>query len=72
MSKPSLFYRCVTGPDDGTFDQRVSEAISNGWQLYGNATMAFDAASQRVICGQSMVKDVPGKTYEPGLDISKL
>ncbi|MCA0407040.1 MAG: DUF1737 domain-containing protein [Proteobacteria bacterium] len=72
MSQPSLFYRCVTGPDDGTFDQRVSEAISNGWQLYGNATMAFDSTTQRMICGQSMVKNVPDKTYAPGLDISKL
>lgn len=72
MSKVGLLYRCITAADDGTFNHLVSEALSKGWQLYGNSTLAFDPSTQRMICGQSMVKEVPGLTYDARLDISKL
>lgn len=54
-------YRYLTGPDDATFCHRVSEALSKGWQLYGNPTLTFDPVQQRVICGQAVTKEVEGE-----------
>jgi hypothetical protein len=54
-------YRYLTGPDDASFCHRVSEAISKGWQLYGNPTLTFDPVQQRVICGQAVTKEVEGE-----------
>ena len=28
-------YRYLTGPDDASFCRRVTEALQNGWELYG-------------------------------------
>jgi hypothetical protein len=64
-------YRYLTGVDDAKFCHRVSEALNQGWTLYGNPTLTFDARQSRVICGQAIVKEVPGQTYEPALDLSK-
>ena len=54
-------YRYLTGPDDASFCHRVSEAISKGWQLYGNPTLTFDPVQQRVICGQAVTKEAEGE-----------
>ena len=35
-------YRYLTGPDDASFCRRVTEALQNGWELYGNPTLTFD------------------------------
>ncbi|HVY43955.1 MAG TPA: DUF1737 domain-containing protein [Hyphomicrobiaceae bacterium] len=64
-------YRYLTGVDDAKFCHRVSEALNRGWALYGNPTLTFDAKQGKVICGQAIVKEVAGKNYEPGLDLSK-
>ncbi|MBI1383367.1 MAG: DUF1737 domain-containing protein [Rhizobiales bacterium] len=63
-------YRYLTGPDDKSFCHRVSEALNNGWMLYGNPTLTFDAKTGRVICGQAIVKDRDGD-YSPDLELSK-
>ena len=60
-------YRYLTGPDDSSFCHRVSEALSNGWELHGSATLAYDVAAGRVVCGQPVVKEVPGEDYRPDL-----
>ena len=65
-------YRYPTGKDDAAFCHRVTAALNNGWQLYGNPTLTFNAEKGEVICGQAIVKEVEGKTYEPGLELSKL
>ena len=64
-------YRYLTGPDDAAFCHRVTEALNRGWALYGPPTLTYDAASQRVTCGQAITKDAPGE-YSPGLDMSEL
>lgn len=51
-------YRFLTGPDDSAFCHRVSKALSEGWQLHGNPSLAFDAEKGRVICGQAVIKEV--------------
>ena len=70
MPKQTTLYRYLTGPDDASFCHRVSEALSQGWELYGNPTLTFDAAAGRVICGQAIIKDVDG-SYTPDLKLSE-
>ncbi len=69
--KPTTLYRYLTGPDDAAFCHRVSEALSLGWMLYGDPTLAFDNKIGRIICGQAIIKDVEGVNYSPDLDLSK-
>jgi hypothetical protein len=54
----TTLYRMLTGPDDAQFCHRVSEALSKGWQLYGQSSLTFDQAQQKVICGQAITKTV--------------
>ena len=32
-------YRFLTGPDEAAFCQKVSDALAEGYQLYGNPVM---------------------------------
>lgn len=50
-------YRFLTGPDDRTFCDRITEALNDGWELYGSPSLTVDATKQRVICGQAIVKE---------------
>lgn len=63
-------YRYLTGPDDSAFCKRVSAALNRGWQLYGAPTLTFDPIQGRVICGQAIVKDVPGD-WSDEIDMSQ-
>lgn len=65
-------YRYLTGKDDAAFCHRVTAALNRGWQLYGEPTLTFDPAKGHAICGQAIVKDVPGRDYDPALDLSTL
>lgn len=47
-------YRFLTGTDDVEFCQRVSDALRDGWVLYGATTLAVDAQGNRH-CGQAVV-----------------
>jgi hypothetical protein len=55
-------YRYLTGPDDVSFCQRVTEALNDGWELYGNPTLTYDQEKKRVICGQVIIKHPPKKS----------
>ena len=35
-------YRLLTGKDDRAFCERVSEALEQGWRLYGSPCYAWD------------------------------
>ena len=65
-------YRYLTGKDDAAFCHRVTDALNRGWQLYGQPTLTFDQERGEVICGQAIIKDVEGRTYDPEMDLSKL
>lgn len=70
MARQTTLYRYLTGPDDASFCHRVSEALSQGWVLYGHPTLTFDATSQRVVCGQAIIKDVDGP-YRSDMKLSE-
>lgn len=65
-------YRYLTGKDDAAFCHRVTAALNAGWELHGGPTLTFDAARGIVVCGQAIVKDVPGRDYTPDTKLSEL
>lgn len=48
-------YRLLTGKDDRAFCERVSEALTQGWRLYGSPTMTYDAENACVKVGQAVI-----------------
>ncbi|MEM6625839.1 MAG: DUF1737 domain-containing protein [Pseudomonadota bacterium] len=63
-------YRYLTGPDDSSFCHKVTAALNAGWTLHGGPTLAYDAATARMVCGQAVVKEVEGADYSPDLKLS--
>ncbi|MDB2523054.1 DUF1737 domain-containing protein [Alphaproteobacteria bacterium] len=55
-------YRFLTGADDAVFCQRVSDALREGWVLYGPPLMQVDADCNRH-CGQAVVLPEFFSTY---------
>ena len=53
-------YRLLTGDDSTEFCHKVSEALSIGWDLYGDAVYAYDEKVGVMRCGQAVVKEVGG------------
>lgn len=48
MSAPPdglLMYRLLTGPDDASFCQRVSEMLDLGYELHGSPALTFNGAA---------------------------
>ena len=62
-------YRYLTGKNDDTFCHRVTEALNQGFELYGPPTLTYDHARESVICGQALTKDVAGNAYDPKMDL---
>ncbi len=48
-------YRLLTGRDDRAFCDRVSEALAQGWRLYGSPAMSFDALNGETKVAQAVV-----------------
>ncbi len=48
-------YRLLTGKDDRAFCDRVSEALEQGWRLYGSPTMTYDSLNGVTKVGQAVV-----------------
>ena len=66
-----LAYRFLTGEDTSAFCHRVTEALSEGWQLYGDPVYAADPTSGGMRCGQAVVKEVD-VAYEPAMKLAEL
>ena len=62
MSKKiiKLNYRLLTGVDDKNFCIRVSEAIENGYELYGSPAITFNGSN--VIVAQAVILSKPKKS----------
>lgn len=48
-----LAYRLITGPDDRTFCERISAALSEGYVLHGSPAATFNGTS--VIVAQAVI-----------------
>lgn len=48
-----LTYRVLTGPDDTAFCRRVSDALSDGYELHGSPAVTFDG--ERVVVAQALI-----------------
>lgn len=53
MSDEKLQYRLLTGPDDHAFCERVSQALDDGYLLYGSPSITHDG--ERAIVAQAVV-----------------
>jgi len=60
VSDPRLQYRLLTGPDDRSFCERVSEALADGYVLHGSPALTHDG--ERVIAAQAVVLPSPRPT----------
>lgn len=49
-------YRYLTGPDDSSFCDRVTEALNDGWELAGSPTLAHNADTGQMVCGQAITR----------------
>jgi hypothetical protein len=50
---PRKRFRMLTGIDDSAFCQKVSDALDEGYELYGSPTMTFNGTN--VIVGQAVI-----------------
>ena len=53
MSEDRPRYRLLTGPDDSAFCWRVSEALDQGYELYGDPAITYNG--ERCIVAQALV-----------------
>ena len=60
-----LIYRFLSGEDDSSFCHKVTKALSEGWQLHGSSSYAYDAMNKRMKCGQAVTKVVSDQPYDP-------
>lgn len=63
-------YRLLTEDDTSAFCHKVSEALSKGWELYGNPSYAFDASTGNMRCAQAVTKEVEA-TYHPDMKLGQ-
>ena len=65
-------YRFITSDDTLEFCHRVTEALSNGWKLYGEPKMTFDSKRGVMRCGQAVIKNSPKKKYSKKMSLSSI
>ena len=63
-------YRFLSEDDTSAFCHKVSAALDQGWELYGEPVYAFDTSRGVMRCGQAVTKIVEG-SYRPDLELSK-
>ena len=64
-------YRFLTGDDTSAFCHKVTEALSKGWELYGDPSYAYDSANGVMRCGQAVTKQAEGE-YTADLKLGQL
>ncbi len=58
-------YRFLSGEDDSSFCHKVTKALSEGWELYGSPTYAYDAFTKKMKAGQAVTRVVADQPYDP-------
>ena len=65
-------YRWSTSGERGGWGGRGTEAISNGWKLYGEPKMTFDKKRGVMRCAQAVIKNAPKKKYSKKMKLSSI
>ena len=60
-----LIYRFLTGEDDASFCHKVTKALSEGWQLHGSPSYAYDAVAKKMKAGQAVTRVAKDQPYDP-------
>ena len=58
-------YRFLSGEDDSSFCHKITKALSEGWELHGSPSYAFDAVAKKMKVGQAVTKVVSDQPYDP-------
>ena len=53
MERRIVRYRLLTGPDDANFCRRVTEALEQGWELYGSPSISV--SGEKVMVAQAVI-----------------
>lgn len=64
----ATLYRFLSEDDTSAFCHKVSQALSNGWSLYGDPTQTFDPEKGIMRCGQAVIKEVDAD-YTPDMKL---
>ncbi len=65
-----IIYRLLTGEDDAKFCHKVTRALSEGWELYGDPQYAYSGwAAPR--CAQAVIKKVEDQPYDENRKLSE-
>ena len=51
-----IAYRLLTHEDTSAFCHKVTKAISNGWELYGDPQYTYDEKWSVMRCAQAVIK----------------
>ena len=60
-----LIYRFLSGEDDSSFCHKVTKALSEGWELHGSPTYAYDAVAKKMKAGQAVTRVARDQPYDP-------
>ena len=50
-------YRYLSGPEGFAFNQRISLALQEGWEPFGNPVMTYDPILKVMMVGQAIIKE---------------
>ena len=64
-------YRLLTADDTAEFCYKVTEALSKGWELYGDPAYGYDHANGVMRCAQAVIKEAEGE-YTPDVKLGQL
>lgn len=55
MAAKKLRYQLLTGPDTHDFCARVSQALDDGYELYGSPAITYDSDGTTPIVAQAVI-----------------
>lgn len=64
-------YRFLTEDDTSDFCHKVTKALSEGWELYGQPAYAFDVSANKMRCGQAVTKETT-QEYSPDMKLGNV
>ena len=65
-----IAYRYLTEEDTSAFCHKVSKALSEGWQLYGEPSYVFDPSANVMRCAQAVMKENADLDYTEEMKLS--